>query len=64
MSNLNFHDGGEYVRDYILANIGIRMELVAHDTHKGVNSTEYKAYQNIYKLIADKFGDIFTDLKG
>lgn len=64
MSDLSFHDGGEYVRDYILANLGLRMEGVVHDIHKGYNSPEYRAYQDIYNFITNKFGDIFTDLKG
>ena len=58
MSDLSFHDGGEYVRDYILANIGIRMESLVHDT------PEYKTYQEMHNLITNKFGEIFTDLKG
>ena len=58
MSDLGFHDGGEYVRDYILANIGIRMEGLTSDT------PEYKTCQEIHNLITNKFGEIFTDLKG
>lgn len=61
MSNSSFFDGGKYVRDYILSSmIGLQNEL----GHDDIDNPEYQAYQKVYNLIINKFGDIFTDLKG
>ena len=61
MSKPGFFDGAVYVRDYILASIiGIQNEM----GHSNPNDQEYKAYQDMYELIVNKFGDMFTNFKG
>lgn len=61
MSNSSFFNGGVYVRDYILsAMVGLQNEIGRQNT----DDPEYQAYQKVYDLIADKFGDIFTEFKG
>lgn len=60
MSNTSFEHGAVYVRDYILASLlGLQNGLF----HSDPDNPEYSAYQKVYNLVADRFGDMFTNLK-
>lgn len=60
-SNASFFKGSMYVRDYLLsAVIGLQNEL----GHSNTDDPEYQAYQKVYDLIVDRFGDMFTEFKG
>lgn len=62
MANSSFFNGGVYVRDYILsAVIGLQNEVGAGNWQE---DPEYQAYQKVYDMIVDRFGDMFTDFKG
>ena len=55
-----FNRGAEYVRDNILASIiglqnGIR--------HSNLDDPTYKAYQKVYNLIKERYGDMFDKFK-
>lgn len=63
MSNESFFKGGVYVRDYTLAALNGLMNGVMHTSPCGSNDTEYQAYLKIYKIISDKFGDMFEPIK-
>lgn len=60
MSNSSFRNGGTYVRDNILAMLIGLQNNVGYSEQE---DSEYFAYQKVYNLIADIFGDMFTDLK-
>lgn len=61
MADNNFFDGVCYARDYILsAMIGMQNEM----GHVNLDNLEYRAYQKVYDLVVNKFGDMFTEFKG
>ena len=61
MANSSFFNGGVYVRDYILsAVIGLQNEM----GHSTPDNPEYQAYQKVYDMVVDRFGDMFTEFKG
>jgi hypothetical protein len=61
MANSSFFNGGVYVRDYVLsAVVGMQNEMGHSDT----SDPEYQAYQKVYDMVVDRFGDMFTDFKG
>ena len=56
MANESFNRGAVYVRDYILASLlGLQNGLY----HTDPDNPEYEAYQKVYDLITNKFGDMF-----
>lgn len=58
MSNTSFEHGAVYVRDYILASL---LGLENGIGHTDPDNPEYAAYQKVYDLITNRFGDMFTD---
>lgn len=56
-----FNNGAVHARDCILCSIvGLQNEMGHHNP----DDPEYKAYQKVYDLIVDKYGDMFKKFKG
>lgn len=56
-----FNNGAVYARDVILSSvIGLQNEMGHHNP----DNPEYKAYQKVYDLIVDKYGDMLQKFKG